>query len=112
MQLLVFAAFAFIVLNKIKLYPPEKRGVVLDTDWIARRPIYAFIVWVGAVWSRVGPALTNSAQGFSRKICHDNIEAAFSPQKQLSRGPMSAGMAVWTSIVLAVVLIVALFSGL
>ncbi|MFC6196449.1 Na(+)/H(+) antiporter subunit D [Ponticaulis profundi] len=111
MQLLVFAAFAFIVLNKIKLYPPEKRGVVLDTDWIARRPIYAFIVWVGAVWSRVGPALTNSAQGFSRKI-YDNIEAAFSPQGQLSRGPMSAGMAVWTSIVLAVVLIVALFSGL
>ena len=110
MQLLVFAAFAFIVLNKIKLYPPEKRGVVLDTDWLYRRPLYASIVWLGAVWQRLGPGMTGSALKVSRRV-YNHIEATFSPQGQLSRGPLSAGMAVWTSIVLAVVMILALFAG-
>ncbi len=111
MQLLVFAAFAFIVLNRIKLYPPEKRGVVLDTDWIYRRPLYYTFVWVGDVWNKVGPALTDTAKSVSRKV-YDQIEAAFSPQGQLSQGPMSAGMAIWTSILLAVVMLVALVIGL
>lgn len=111
MQLLVFAAFAFIVLNRIKLYPPEKRGVVLDTDWFMRRPAYYTAVWVGDVWRRIGPAMTNSTLAVSRRV-YDQIEAAFSPKGQLSQGPLSAGMAVWTSIVLGIVLLVALISGL
>ena len=110
MQLLVFAAFAFIVLNRIKLYPPEKRGVVLDTDWVWRRPVYTVIVWAGEVWARVGPATTNAAQGLSRRV-YDQIEAAFSPQGQLSRGPLSSGMAIWTSVVLAFVLFMSLVVG-
>ena len=110
MQLLVFAAFAFIVLNRIRLYPPEKRGVVLDTDWVVRRPIYSFVVWVGAVWERLGPAMTETALMVSRRV-YDKIEAAFSPQGELSRGPLSAGMAVWTSILLAVVLVLSMVSG-
>ena len=110
MQLLVFAAFAFIVLNRIKLYPPEKRGTVLDTDWVLRRPVYYSVVWVGAIWNRVGPAMTESAKSLSRKV-YDNIEDAFSPKGQLSQGPLSAGMAVWTSIVLTVVMLIALLSG-
>lgn len=111
MQLLVFAAFAFIVLNRIKLYPPEKRGVVLDADWVYRRPVYYSLVWVGDVWNRIGPAMTEKAQSVSRRV-YDQIEAAFSPQGQLSQGPLSAGMAVWTSVVLAVVMFMALLAGL
>lgn len=111
MQLLVFAAFAFIVLNRIKLYPPEKRGTILDTDWLMRRPAYHAAVWVGDVWNRIGPAMTDSALAVSRRI-YDKIEAAFSPKGQLSQGPISAGMAVWTSVVLLVVMAMALFSGL
>ena len=110
MQLLVFAALAFIVLNRIKLYPPEKRGVVLDTDWIYRRPVYASVVWLGEVWCRLGPAMTNAAKNVSRRV-YDRIEATFSPQGQLSRGALSGGMAIWTSIVLAFVMLLALFSG-
>ncbi|MAI90315.1 Na(+)/H(+) antiporter subunit D [Ponticaulis sp.] len=110
MQLLVFAALAFIVLNRVKLYPPEKRGVVLDFDWVYRRPLYYGLVWVGDVWAKVGPAMTGAAQRLSRKV-YDRIEATFSPQGELSRGPLSAGMAIWTSIVLAVVMVLALIAG-
>ncbi len=37
LQLLLFAALAFVVLWKAGLYPPELRSVVLDIDWIWRR---------------------------------------------------------------------------
>lgn len=110
MQLLVFAALAFIVLNRIKLYPPEKRGTVLDTDWFYRRPVYSTVVWFGDVWTRVGPALTGQALKVSRHV-YDRIESAFSPKGELSRGPLSSGMAVWTSVVLVFVMILALVSG-
>tara|TARA_Y100000052_G_scaffold27194_1_gene34032 strand:+ start:12234 stop:14018 length:1785 start_codon:yes stop_codon:yes gene_type:complete len=109
-QLLMFAALAFIVLNRIKLYPPEKRGVILDTDWVYRRPAYIFVVWLGAVWNRLGPAASDAALKVSKRV-FGHIEATFSPQGQLSRGPLSTGMAIWTSVVLAVVMILALFTG-
>ena len=54
--------------------------------------------------------MTGSIQKLSRRI-YDQIEAAFSPQGELSRGPLSAGMAIWTSIVLAFVMVLALFAG-
>ncbi|MAP95881.1 MAG: Na(+)/H(+) antiporter subunit D [Ponticaulis sp.] len=109
-QLLMFAAFAFIVLNRLKLYPPEKRGVVLDTDWVYRRPVYSSVVWLGAVWHRLGPAMTDSMQGVARRV-YDRIEDTFSPKGQLSRGPLSSGIAIWTSIVLAIVMGLALIAG-
>ena len=110
MQLLVFAALAFIVLNRVKLYPPEKRGVVLDFDWVYRRPLYHALVWTGAVWNKAGPAMTGAALRLSRRV-YNHIEATFSPQGELSRGPLSAGMAIWTSIVLAIVMVLALIVG-
>jgi multicomponent Na+:H+ antiporter subunit D len=37
LQLLAFAALAFVVLQRTGLYPPELRSTVLDTDWVYRR---------------------------------------------------------------------------
>jgi multicomponent Na+:H+ antiporter subunit D len=37
MQLLLGAAFAFGLLNRIGAYPPERLATVLDTDWVYRR---------------------------------------------------------------------------
>lgn len=37
LQLLLFAALAFVVLMKTKLYPAEIRATNLDTDWVYRR---------------------------------------------------------------------------
>ncbi len=111
LQLLVLAAFAFVLLNRIRLYPPEKRGVVLDTDWFFRRPGYRSFVWAGEVWSRLGPAMTQTSGRMTNSI-YRQIESAFSPESLLSRGAVSAGMAVWTAIVLGVVLFIALIAGI
>jgi multicomponent Na+:H+ antiporter subunit D len=37
MQLLIFAMLAFVVLVRIRLYPPEIPSVVLNSDWFYRR---------------------------------------------------------------------------
>jgi multicomponent Na+:H+ antiporter subunit D len=37
MQLLIFAMLAFVVLVRLKLYPPEIPSVVLNSDWFYRR---------------------------------------------------------------------------
>jgi multicomponent Na+:H+ antiporter subunit D len=42
LQLLMFSALAFAVLQRTGLYPPELRSTVLDTDWLYRKPA----VWI------------------------------------------------------------------
>ncbi len=103
MQLLVLAAFAFVLLKRFGFYPPEKRGIILDTDWAYRRAGYGFVAWAGAVWTKAGPAMTGvwrtlGARAFGR------IEAAFSPQGELARGGLTGGMAIWTAALLGLML--------
>ena len=44
LQLLMFAALAFICLWHFKIYPPELNSTVLNSDWIYRRMIPLFII--------------------------------------------------------------------
>jgi multicomponent Na+:H+ antiporter subunit D len=106
MQLLVLAVLAFMLLQRFALYPPEKPGTILDTDWLYRRLGHGMASWSGAVWQKAGPAMTAS---FGRLSSHayDRIEAAFSPRGVLSRGPLTGGMAIWTAALLGVVLLLA-----
>lgn len=104
MQLLVLAAFAFVLLQRLRWYPPERPGTILDADWTYRRAGLSAALWSGAVWAKAGPALMGvwqnlASQGYRR------IEAAFSPQGQLSRGPLTGGMAVWAGVLLGAVLL-------
>ena len=39
LQLLLFSALAFTVLNRFGIYPKELRSTVLDFDWVYRRPL-------------------------------------------------------------------------
>ena len=50
LQLLLFAALAFVFLWKAGLYPPELRSVVLDIDWTWRRLLPAAWSGVSEVW--------------------------------------------------------------
>ena len=43
LQLLTFAAFAFICLWHFKIYPPELNSTVLNSDWFYRRMFPAVI---------------------------------------------------------------------
>ena len=57
MQLLIFAMLAFLVLIRLKLYPPEIPSVVLNSDWFYRRlapklgvPILRVVMFI---WGRL-----------------------------------------------------------
>ena len=67
MQLLILAVFAFILLKRLMLYPAEKPGVILDTDWLYRKVGYGLFRWVDTVWSKIGPA-TPAIGDFGSKI--------------------------------------------
>ncbi len=110
MQLLILAAFAFVLLKRFGLYPPEKPGTVLDSDWVYRRAGYRTALWSGAVWTKVGPALMRVWQSLLKRAI-DRIEATFSPQGLLSRGPLTGGMAVWSGVLLGAVLLMSLLSN-
>ncbi|MEO0883110.1 MAG: Na(+)/H(+) antiporter subunit D [Pseudomonadota bacterium] len=108
MQLLVLAAFAFVLLNRFALYPPEKRGTILDSDWLYRRLGASLAGWTGAVWAKSSPyfaALSGSLwdRAFKR------LEAAFSPQGVLARGALTGSMAIWTAVLLGVILFLSFF---
>ncbi|MEM5517960.1 Na(+)/H(+) antiporter subunit D [Henriciella sp. AS95] len=108
MQLLVLAMFAFAVLQRVGAYPPEKRGIILDTDIIYRKIGYGFAKWSGTVWTKVGPAMSGMLGGLSGRA-FSRLEAAFSPRGTLAKGGLFDGMAVWTVVLLGLALMIAFF---
>ena len=110
LQLLALAVFAFILLQRLGLYPPEKPGVILDTDWLYRKVGYGAVRWMDTIWSKVGPAIAAIAGRLSSRA-YDNMVATFSPRGMLSRNLFSGGMTLWTAVILALVLLVSFLTS-
>lgn len=104
MQLLVLAIFAFVMLKRFGLYPPEKPGTILDTDWVYRKIGFGLAQWLATVWGKVAPALTAVFFGITGRA-YERIEAAFSPRGELARGALTGAMAIWTAALLGLVLL-------
>jgi len=105
MQLLVLAVFAFILLKRLGLYPAEKPGVILDTDWVYRKAGYGMVRWIDTVWAKLGPAMTQIFRDLSGRA-HTRLVDTFSPQGALARNAFAGGMTIWTAAVLGLVLLV------
>lgn len=110
MQLLVLATFAFILLKRFSLYPAEKPGTILDTDWLYRKAGYGFVRWSGTVWGKLGPAMSGLFSRFADRA-YLRLEAAFSPKGDLARGGLSGGATIWTAVILAAVLLLSFLSS-
>jgi multicomponent Na+:H+ antiporter subunit D len=109
MQLLLAAILAFMLLKRFGLYPAERPGTILDTDWLYRKPGYAFFKWSGSMWAKVVPATTAVASGLAART-YGRLEAAFSPRGSLARGGLVNVMAMWSAVLLGVVMLVVLLS--
>lgn len=66
LQLLLFAALAFVVLMKTNLYPDEIRSTNLDTDWIYRKLLPVTIGFVGSGIRWVDQQVRNGAMAMFR----------------------------------------------
>ena len=67
LQLLTFAAFAFICLWHFKIYPPELNSTVLNSDWIYRKMLPGVIVPLISLVSKLNETLGKNIIHFSIK---------------------------------------------
>ena len=99
LQLLLFAALAFVFLWKAGLYPPELRSVVLDIDWTWRRLLPR--VWAGAsrAWLIAQGRFLRTADRALRSVL-GFTEAHLSPWTRLGE-PWPTGVnAMWAAVLL------------
>ena len=103
LQILIYSGLAFAVLQKTGLYPPELRSTNLDTDWFYRVPGRALAGWMagasGATWNVAWRIMSDQI----RRVL-GRIYAVHGPEGQLAQSWPIGFMALWTAIVLALVL--------
>lgn len=104
LQLLIWAVLAFAFLIIVKWYPPEVPSVNLDTDWLYRVPGRALVTWAAgaarATSNAVGRVLSDQINTVTERIY-----AAHGPEGQLARTWPIGFMALWTAVVLGLVLL-------
>ncbi|KEZ78387.1 Na(+)/H(+) antiporter subunit D [Salinisphaera hydrothermalis] len=100
LQLLLFAALAFVVLFRSGLYPPEVRGLNIDSDWIYRRALPFTVSAVRWALMRARDAaigvLTIGLGGARRRI-----EASFGARGVMARTWTTGVMLLWVTALLA-----------
>ena len=84
LQLLIFSALAFTLLNLTGLYPPELRSVVLDFDWTYRRALPALVEHVERTGGRAWRGLLNAA-GESLDAVHRGVQRITGPKGVFAR---------------------------
>ncbi len=92
-QLLFFAALAFVTLTRLGWYPPEVRGINLDSDWLYRRAGPRLWQVVMAVYGRLMQSLNRlggAVIGLGRRVLVD----AFDERNVTAVWPIHAGTAL------------------
>lgn len=110
LQLLVFAIFAFVVLMRSNLYPPEIRSINLDTDWFYRRLAPAIVKRIGAFISAVQNNILTSAERQIEQLL-GTVYRHHGPQGALARTWPAGSTVLWVAILLGAMLIVLYFFG-
>ncbi len=104
LQLLLFAALAFVVLMLSGLYPAELRKINLDTDWIYRRLLPRMVGRIGQ-WIRQVDALVRQAVMRGLKALLEYLGDQFSERGILGGTWTTGVMAVWATILLCLCLL-------
>jgi len=104
LQLLLFAALAFVFLMKAKLYPAEIRATNLDTDWVYRKLLPRVIGLSGAAVAAIDGGLRKaflatlaSAIRVARNCFHEG--------GLMGRAWSTNTMAVWATLILGLCLV-------
>ena len=104
LQLLLWAALAFSVLNWYRIYPPELRSTNLDFDWVYRRAGPAVVNACGRRITSVQNAVVTAAQ--DRLVwAIGRVHRHHGPQGLLARTSPTGSMALWAVILLGVLLV-------
>ncbi len=99
LQLLIFSALAFTVLNLTGLYPPEQRSVVLDVDWTYRRAFPRLIESVGRAGGHAWDDLLDVARD-SLDAVHRGVYRVTGPQGVFARTWSTGSIALSAALML------------
>lgn len=99
LQLLLFAALAFVFLWKVGLYPAELRSVVLDIDWLWRRLLPRAWAGVSEMWMMGQRGFFGVADRTRLRLL-GFTEAHMSPWTRLGEPSPTGAMAMWAAVLL------------
>ena len=108
MQLLVFAALAFVFLMWVGLYPPEMRSTVLNTDWFYRRLAPACIMPIISMALMLAAKMDQMMMAFCRQVIVCVRWLAAHPIS----GPVIPGVAAFVQLVLLALILVVAYAWL
>jgi multicomponent Na+:H+ antiporter subunit D len=104
LQLLMWSALAFAVLNWYAIYPPELRSTNLEVDWIYRRAAPAMLTAMGRGIDRAsGRVLDAFYTRMLREI--ERIHLHHGPRGVMARTWPTGSMTLWVAVFLAAVLL-------
>ncbi len=110
-QLVLAAAFAFALLYRSGLYPPERRVTILDFDWVYRRLGAGIAGWLGALAGATARLVQSVLADLSKRLDR-RLHAVFAPTGALSRAIPAGVLAVWTVLLLGLAIVVAFLAPL
>ena len=104
LQLLAFVALAFALSVKLGFFPQAARGLLLDTDWIYRRPLSAILggmrYLVSGSWRFAARVTTGRVDRFIA-----GVYRAHGPQGPLARTWPTGSMVLWIAVLLGMTLV-------
>lgn len=104
LQLLLFAALAFVVLKRTGMYPAEQASINLDTDWLYRRAAPRVIRRIVAASRRVWQAFLRTGSELGRTLMRLVLNH-YGPEGTLARAWPTGSMVLWVAVLLGASLI-------
>jgi multicomponent Na+:H+ antiporter subunit D len=111
LQLLLWSALAFTVLNLTGIYPPELRSVNLDTDWLYRRPFVRTANQSLSLAARIYASARRVRECFAALVLalvHQLLRAVRDSaelHRNLTRTQSISAMVLWVAILLTAYLV-------
>lgn len=106
LQLLLFSALAFLLATSTGLYPAERRGVVLDVDWVYRRLLADAWAASTARWGRLQRGFLARMKAVRGGVL-EVAEAHLSPWTRFGEPWPTGATAMWAGMLLLAYLILA-----
>jgi len=109
MQLLFFALLAFALLMRFGIYPAEKRGINIDTDWFYRKLAPAAIGLAVQVSSAFWQEATRAMESVSN-FAKSNLSTFYGPNGKAAHVQPTGIMVLWIAVLLGAALLVSLLN--
>jgi multicomponent Na+:H+ antiporter subunit D len=104
LQLLMWSALAFGVLNWYRIYPPELRSTNLDFDWLYRRAA-PVVIGLLAGWISTGRGAVAALARDRAVRAIEQVHRYHGPQGVFAQTWATGSMAMWVAILLSAVLV-------